>query len=99
MWSTPRVRRGVREPCPASDQPIRLLALATQLVLEEVLGLIDLGCVLTTSLTVNEVTDHVDPLINLSFVALYGTLDLFDDVHSASFLSWAAERFSAAQLL
>lgn len=56
------------------------------MVLQERLGLIHLGRVLTAGLLVDEVTDLLDALSNFSFVAGHGTLDLFDDVHATSFL-------------
>jgi hypothetical protein len=56
------------------------------LVLEEPLGLIHLGRILTTGLVVNQGSDLVDSLVDLSFVAGHGTFDLFDDVHATSFL-------------
>jgi hypothetical protein len=67
--------------------------------LEEVLGLVDLRGVLSTGLAINQVTNNVDSLRDLRFVAVHRVFDLFDDVHATSFLSWAAERIPAAPLL
>lgn len=72
---------------PVPDQLITgELSSLVQLILEEALGLINLGCVGAIGLVINEVTNHVDALLDFILVAVHSVLDLIDDVHWASSL-------------
>ena len=57
------------------------------LILQEVLSLIDLGRILAVGFRIDEVASLIDGAFDLILVAGNGSLDLVDEVHSASFPS------------
>lgn len=57
------------------------------MVCEEALGLINLRSEGDIGVVINDVSDQVDALLDITLVTVYSVGDLFDDLQEASFLS------------